>query len=519
MRRALLSVCLGVLLVAVVVVVPVWNAYASRTVTQADPASSPTVAPLHTAGARLVDARGHEVKITGVNWFGLETDTFAPHGLWQRNYADMLDQIAGAGFNTIRIPYSNQLFDVGSAPRGIDYQKNADLQGLDGLGILDRIIAAAGQRGLSVLLDRHRPTAAAQSELWYTNEAPESRWIQDWVMLAQRYAGNPTVIGGDLHNEPHGPATWGDGSPTTDWRLAAERAGNAILAVNPDWLIVVEGIERYGNDWYWWGGNLTGARDAPVRLSASDKLVYSSHDYGPGVYGQAWFGAPDFPANLPRLWHDHWAFLQQEDLTPVLVGEFGGRSVGSDKEGVWQRSLLGFLRDNGLSYTYWAWNPDSGDTGGILADDWSTLDDRKLAMLTGYQWPTDGTAAAPPTSDMPQPLAITADRPPAPASVADSGPPAQAVQPAPLAAAAPPTASAPSAVASAPGVVGGPALAGYAAGGPFDPDLQHALGGMGGLNDPDPVHRQARERDEQLYLVVFGKPWQYAVYATSSGSN
>src|SRR6202035_1517788 len=106
------------------------------------------------------------------------------------------------------------------------------------------------------------------------------------------------------------------------------------------------------------------------------------HDYGPGVYWQRWFSAADFPANLPGIWRVHWAFLQQDGVAPVLVGEFGGRSVGSDAEGVWQRTLLGFLRDNGLSYTYWAWNPDSGDTGGLLADDWTTLDQRKLAMLS-----------------------------------------------------------------------------------------------------------------------------------------
>ena len=40
------------------------------------------------------------------------------------------------------------------------------------------------------------------------------------------------VIGADLHNEPHSPACWGCGDPNTDWRLAAERAGNAILSVN-----------------------------------------------------------------------------------------------------------------------------------------------------------------------------------------------------------------------------------------------------------------------------------------------
>jgi endoglucanase len=71
----------------------------------------------------------------------------------------------------------------------------------------------------------------------------------------------------------------------------------------------------------------------------------------------------------------------------VLVGEFGGRSVGSDPEGVWQHSLLQYLKDNKISYTYWCWNPDSGDTGGILGEDWNTVQPDKLAMLKSYQGP------------------------------------------------------------------------------------------------------------------------------------
>ena len=66
------------------------------------------------------------------------------------------------------------------------------------------------------------------------------------------------MIGGDIHNEPYGPARWGDGS-ANDWRLAAERVGNAILAVNPNWLIVVEGVEQASSGEYWWGGNLSNA--------------------------------------------------------------------------------------------------------------------------------------------------------------------------------------------------------------------------------------------------------------------
>src|SRR4029078_11910884 len=80
--------------------------------------------PLHTAGGDIVDAEGRVVHISGVNWFGLETSTFAPQGLWARGLDDMLDQIVAAGFNTIRVPYSNDLFNPSNKPNGIDFQKN-----------------------------------------------------------------------------------------------------------------------------------------------------------------------------------------------------------------------------------------------------------------------------------------------------------------------------------------------------------------------------------------------------------
>jgi len=344
-----------------------------------------------------VDGDGHEVRLTGVNWFGLETPNFAPHGLWARNWQDMLDQIASAGFNAIRLPFSNQLLEAGSLANSIDATKNPDLHGLTGLQVMDRIVEGAGRAGLAIVLDRHRPSADTQSELWYTDRVSEARWIDDWTMLARRYRGQPAVVAADLHNEPHGAATWGDGNPRTDWRMAAESAGNAILGVNPDWLIVVEGVERVGSDAYWWGGNLSAARDHPIRLAQRDKLVYSAHDYGPGVYPQSWFAVADYPRNLPAIWRRHWAYLPADGIAPVLVGEFGGRSMGHDPEGTWQRSLVDFLKASGLSYTYWSWNPDSGDTGGILEDDWTTIDRTKLDVLSTYQWPKlrRTTAAAP----------------------------------------------------------------------------------------------------------------------------
>ena len=339
--------------------------------------------PLYAQDGMLVDMAGCMVHVAGVNWFGFETASFAPHGLNVRNYQSMLDQIAKLGFNTIRLPYSNQLFDPASQPTDINYDVNPDLRGLRGLALMDKIIAAAGQRGLWVILDQHRPNAYAQSDLWYTDKLSEAQWVKDWVMLARHYRGNATVIGADLHNEPHGPATWGDGNPHTDWRLAAERAGNAVLAANPDWLIIVEGIEQYNGDYTWWGANLMGAQQFPVRLSQPDKLVYSAHEYGPEIYFQRWFRSPHLQRSLTETWQSHWAYLQHEGVAPVLLGEFGGRSMGSDVAGRWQRDLVRYVKTYDINYTYWSWTPDSGDTGGILKDDWKTIDPSKRPILPG----------------------------------------------------------------------------------------------------------------------------------------
>src|SRR5579862_4288522 len=65
--------------------------------------------PWHTKGAQIYDANNQPVKIAGVNWFGFETNTFVVHGLQNRSYKDILNQIKNTGYNTIRLPYSNQL--------------------------------------------------------------------------------------------------------------------------------------------------------------------------------------------------------------------------------------------------------------------------------------------------------------------------------------------------------------------------------------------------------------------------
>jgi endoglucanase len=355
----------------------------------------------HTNGAQILNARNQPVRIAGINWFGMETASYAPHGLWSRSYKDMLNQIKGLGYNTLRLPYSNQLFDPGSTPNGIDFHLNPDLQGLTGLQMMDKIIGYASQIGLRIILDQHRPDSGGQSALWYTDHYPESRWIADWQMLAKRYAGNSMVIGSDLHNEPHAPACWGCGDPNTDWRLAAERAGNAILAVNPNWLIFVEGVDCNTSDCYWWGGNLEGAAAYPVRLNVAHRLVYSAHDYPSSVYNQPWFNAPDYPNNLPGFWDKHWGYLAKQNIAPVWLGEFGTR-LQSTSDQQWLTTLVKYLGTgaSGINWTFWCWNPNSGDTGGILEDDWTTINQTKQSYLNPIEFPLSG-GGPPPTPTRP----------------------------------------------------------------------------------------------------------------------
>jgi len=339
---------------------------------------------LHTCGGQLYDAAGHLAQITGVSWFGFETGTFAPHGLDRRNWRSLLDQVATLGFNTLRVPYTNEMLQPNARVSAIDYLLNPDLRDLTPLELLDRLIAGARERGLRVILDRHRPDSSGQSPLWYTEEVSEAQWIADWRMLAARYRGNDTVVGVDLHNEPKDQATWGSDDPLTDWRLAAERAGNAILQENPYLLVFVQGIQWSPWVSYWWGGNLESVRDHPVRLQVPNRVVYSPHDYGPAVFPQPWFWDADFPDNLVAIWDQYWGYLTHENIAPVVVGEFGDRSVGPDRDGMWQRAFVDYLQDNHIGYLHWALNPDSSDTGGILADDWRTVRPERLALLSRY---------------------------------------------------------------------------------------------------------------------------------------
>jgi len=387
---------------------------------------------LRTDGRVIKDASGATVRITGINWFGMETDNKTFHGLWANapaTWRGQIDRMASLGFNTIRVPYSGDALKPDAVATSINSLTNPDLVGLHPLQILDRVVEYAGSKGMRIILDRHRPTSAGQTPLWYTASVSEASMIADWQTLARRYAGNPTVIGADLFNEPHAEGTdpngtgacWGCGDPNRDWRLAAQRIGNAILSVQPNWLIFVEGVsclsggtpnawDNIPDPWQncdWWGGNLSGAVTQPVVLNVANRLVYAPHDYGISVFDrQPWFNDPNFPNNLPSVWNHFWGQLN----APIMLGEFGS-TLANPLDVQWLNTLMTYLTSNGFSFTYWSWNPNSGDTGGIVGDDWWTVNQQKYNILRPHLNPPSGISPSPSTSVSPSVSPSSSPRP------------------------------------------------------------------------------------------------------------
>ena len=124
-----------------------------------------------------------------------------------------------------------------------------------------------------------------------------------------------------------------------------------------------------------------------LNYTRMNRLVFSPHTYGPSVFNKAMFNDFNvFPNSLFVIWNYFFGFTEAIlSRSAIMLGEWGGRyNTGPDIS--WQNSLANYLLQNCFSDNfYWCLNPNSGDTGGILYDDWTTPVTEKLNMLHSVQ--------------------------------------------------------------------------------------------------------------------------------------
>jgi endoglucanase len=299
-------------------------------------------------------------------------------------------------FNALRLTFADETVERNPfVTQGL--AANPQLKGLRSLDIMQRILERAHYFGLRVILCNSRSEAGLGPEhktgLWYTKQYPASAWQADWVELVRHFRHESAFVGADLFNEPHitgnefdqkayfrlGPlwgAYHGQYYFDRDWHYAAQTLGDTLLSINPNLLIVVEGVQLYLDPdrntltGGLWGSNLTGVQYDPIALSQPSQLVYSAHEYGPQMFWAQWFNKNTTYQSLAARWDQHWGYLLTAPMSmraPIFIGEVGTcnnywaciDSPHPWRQGFWWQSFVRYMTAHPqVGWGYWSLNPD-----------------------------------------------------------------------------------------------------------------------------------------------------------------
>jgi endoglucanase len=403
----------------------------------------PARGPLHTNGRWIVDQTESRVKLASVNWYGAEQADFIPGGLYCQSVDAIAARIRNAPFNSVRLPWSNAMLEENPGPCSATptplgqpcispglLLANPGLAGKDAIGIYRAVVQALGKLGVMVVLDNHTTDAqwspGAKNGIWWGGALWDDffqsaqcakgdsfcsrrrivQWKNDWITMVNLFQAEPNVVGVDLRNEPNDDNSYGvtenwcsscsnDDSPVpvspsaSEWGQTAAWAGNAILAVDPQLLIIVEGL-KYSQD-------LTNVYHHWIALQQPGHVVYSPHSYGNFSFNAGFF------RNYSSLSRDElatalgnsWGYIvtQGQDYTaPVWVGEFGDCNTTDGCASAFLSNFIAYLGGADFDWAYWAINgtmSDGGSSGrdrtwfaeekyGILKTTWSAARETSL---------------------------------------------------------------------------------------------------------------------------------------------
>jgi aryl-phospho-beta-D-glucosidase BglC (GH1 family) len=348
--------------------------------------------PLYTRGRDIVDKDGDRVKLISVNWYGASDIFMVPGGLNVRHRGQIARTIRELGFNSVRLPYADEIVRENPIIDPLHLSANQDLVGKRALEVFAAVVLALTQAGLAVVVNNHITQArwccdGYPCDMGWANShlgplcpvrQTEDDWIENLLTVMRPHVNDSNVVGVDLRNEVRGPSgrfMW------KAWATAAERAGERLHDLQPEWLIVVEGVSS-AND-------ITGAGTRPVVLTRPRKLVYSAHIYGWSGGGSLvpyWYRTyKSFAQDMDK----NWGYLRLAGAAPVWIGEIGAPDRPARRDYHYWRNLMRYLRESDADIAYWAINPrkptnNAEESYGLLQDDWETpvYDYRLLDMST-----------------------------------------------------------------------------------------------------------------------------------------
>ncbi len=251
---------------------------------------------LTVSGTRIVDQNGQEIHFKGMGLGGwlepegymFQMSSFANspsqihqkiqdligvdntnnfYSTFRKNFVTESDikTLSKWGFNLVRLPFHYNILTPPDSP-GVYLQS--------GWAIFDSLISWCTKYHIYVILDMHCAPGGESDQtisdydpsvpsLWQ-DTSKQTRTVEIWQKIAERYKDNPTVAGYDLLNETRWD--FGLGSNNAPLRNLFIRITNAIRSVDTSHILFIEG-NQYATDF----SGLTPPWDK--------KMAYSFHKY------------------------------------------------------------------------------------------------------------------------------------------------------------------------------------------------------------------------------------------------
>ena len=271
--------------------------------------------------------------IKGINWFGFETEYKNLMCTWTNDIEWNINKIKELDFNYIRLPFSLEFVNDGNWEE------------------MDKFFNIAYQYDINVVLDFHRLHSTHQSFRPYDKHFTFDDFLDTWRIILDRYKSYTNLKGVDIFNEYQG-------NNVVEWNNLSRQIVSFIENQFPERFDYYVGGVR-------WGGNLYGVKLDD--LEYNNRITYTIHKYwfSDGIDVEAW--AATFDKKNHKL---------------ISVGEWGYKTDGSEFEKKFAIEFVDWLKENNIRDTFfWTWTYNSGDTGGILKDDCTTVDYEKVRLL------------------------------------------------------------------------------------------------------------------------------------------
>lgn len=321
----------------------------------------------------IVDEKNNVLHLKGINYFGFETSCNIVHGLWKHNIDFYLDILHDNKFNFIRLPIAYESAINLETPINnhcvTEDKTFQDITVKEGIHI---IFEKMKDRHMFMLLDIHTLNNIITEKPYgydYNNKY-HTDFSEGIINLIKEYNKHENLLGIDIKNEPHGDITFEEWESLVD--LMIDKVETKVE--NFRGVYFVEGVQQPPSSA--WGGSFSTLPDNSFLIN-NEKIVFSPHVYGFSVRGDIALkeGTDD--------WEHAFGYLSMYN-NAIVIGEFGGRFDKLDKG--YHYRLLDYLKYKKITSTaFWCLNPNSGDTHGLLLDDWTMINYDKLLFLEKLQ--------------------------------------------------------------------------------------------------------------------------------------